>query len=234
MIAPTNDTSDGGDQTLFPKSKRIYVKGKVHPDLRVSMREIELSETKHPDGTVESNEPVRVYDPSGPWGDPDYSRSTEEGLPPLRQQWILDRGDVEAYEGRDVKPEDNGYLSDAHAEKFNENKKAVNRLKIYPGHARKPLRATDHPVTQLWYARQGTVTPEMEYIAIRENLGREALAREEKGYTRNDVRHRHPGEGFGAGIPESITPEFVRDEVAAGRAIIPSNINHPEAEPMII
>ena len=149
----------------------------------------------------------------------------------------MDRGDVEEYDGRDVAPADNGYLSDEHAERYNQNKEAANRLKEYPGLVRKPLRAKDHPVTQLWYARQGTITPEMEFIAIRENLGREKAFKatdDSVNGPRNVMNHQHPGQSFGAKIPDYITPEFVRDEVAAGRAIIPNNINHPESEPMII
>lgn len=228
------DITRRDEESLFPKSRRIYVSGQQHPQLQVPMREVELSETNHADGRVEQNEPVRIYDPSGPWGDPDFDGSVETGLPALRRDWILARGDVEEYEGRDVKPEDNGYLSDEHAERFNANKKAENRLKEYPGLSRKPLKSTGKPVSQLWYAKQGIVTPEMEYIAIRENLGRQAAFDSAAAEAQNDLRQQHPGESFGAGIPEFITPEFVRDEVAAGRAIIPANINHPELEPMII
>jgi phosphomethylpyrimidine synthase len=238
MIAPKDDAKTiRRDQALFPKSKRVYIKGKIHPDSAVPIREVELSVTNHPNGRVEENAPVRIYDTSGPWGDAEFNGNVEEGLPALRRQWILDRGDVEEYDGRDVSPADNGYLSDEHAERYNENKNAVNRLKEYPGLVRKPLRAKDHPVSQLWYARQGIVTPEMEFIAIRENLGREKAFKASddsvKG-PRNVLNHQHPGQSFGAKIPDYITPEFVRDEVAAGRAIIPSNINHPESEPMII
>ena len=111
------------------------------------MREITLSPTTHPDGRTEENPPVRVYDTSGPWGDPEFDGNVEEGLPALRRDWILARGDVEEYEGRDTKPEDNGYLSDEHADRYNENKAARNQLKEYPGLKRKPLRANGHPVT---------------------------------------------------------------------------------------
>ena len=168
------------DPTLFPNSTRIYVQGEIHPEVKVPLREIRLSDTEHSDGTVEKNPPVHVYDCSGPWGDPDYRGDVTQGLPAMRLQWILDRGDVEEYTGREMKPEDNGYLSEAHSEKYNSLKNAKNRLKEYPGLKRKPLRAkgsqdetTDwHPVTQKWYADQGIITPEMEYVAIRENLGR--------------------------------------------------------------
>ena len=221
----------------FPNSRRIYVPGTIHPEVKVPLREILLSDTTKPDGTKEANEPVRAYDCSGPWGDPDFDGDVEHGLPAVRRDWILARGDVAEYQGREMKPEDNGYLSDEHAEKFNENKAEHNRLKEYPGLRRKPLKASKgHAVTQMYYAKQGIVTPEMEYIAIRENLGREAafeaITRSEG--PRNELPFQHPGESFGASVPEFITPEFVRDEVARGRAIIPVNVNHPESEPMII
>jgi phosphomethylpyrimidine synthase len=232
MIAPKN--SDSG---LFPNSRRIYLPGTIHPGIRVPMREIDLAETSLPQGGTEPNAPVRVYDPAGPWGDPAFHGSVEEGLPPLRADWILGRGDVEEYSARDTKPEDNGYLSDEHSERFNAGKATRNRLKEYPGHVRNPLRAKTHPVSQLWYARQGIITSEMEFIAIRENLGREEVAKSRRDRTdeaRNSLHFQHPGESFGARTPDFITAEFVRDEVAAGRAIIPANINHPELEPMII
>ncbi|MEO0448402.1 MAG: phosphomethylpyrimidine synthase ThiC, partial [Verrucomicrobiota bacterium] len=218
-------------QSLFSGSSRIYLPGKIHPDLRVPLREIKLSPTQHASGEEEMNEPVRVYDASGPWGDPQFDGSVESGLPALRQEWVAARGDVEGYEGRAQKAEDNGYLSEEHADRFNQGKSARNRLKEYPGLKRQPLRGKGKPVTQLWYARQGMITPEMEYVAIRENLGR-AVIRD--GAAPNELDHRHQGQGYGAEIPNEITPEFVRDEVARGRAIIPLNINHPEAEPMII
>jgi len=239
MITP-NESAAAGRRTLrdvFPNSRRVHVPGQLHPEIRVPLREVSLAETKHPNGRVEVNEPVRLYDTSGPWGDPEFRGSVTEGLPALRREWILARGDVAEYEGRDVRPEDNGYLSDEHASRYNEKKASHNRLKEYPGLKRRPLRASaDHPVTQMWYARQGIVTPEMEFIAIRENLGREAAFRaatDAKG-PRNLLNFQHPGQPFGAAIPEHITPEFVRDEVARGRAIIPANVNHPESEPMII
>ena len=239
MITP-NESAPSEAKTVsdvFPNSKRVYLEGKIHEGLQIPMREVELAETTHPNGRVEVNEPVRIYDTSGPWGDPEFSGVVTEGLPPLRRDWILGRNDVGEYDGRDVKPEDNGYLSDEHASRYNEKKEEKNRLKEYPGLKRKPLRASgDHPVTQMWYAKQGIITPEMEYIAIRENLGREAAfkAQAESDGPRNVLNQQHPGESFGASIPDFITPEFVRDEVARGRAIIPSNINHPESEPMII
>ncbi len=262
------------DPTNFPNSTRIYVEGSIHPHIRVPMREIRVSDTEHPNGRIEKNEAVRVYDCSGPWGDPSFQGDVTEGLPALRREWILARGDVEEYDGREVKPTDNGYLSDQHAERYNENKAAKNKLKEYPGLKRKPLRASKgHPVTQKWYAEQGIITPEMEYIAIRENLGRQEeyktiadkypnpadlpadaserikqLCSTPEGYemprpseidpmkqvNRNVLNHQHPGQSWGAQTPTVITPEFVRSEVARGRAIIPANINHPENEPMAI
>src|SRR6266498_1712119 len=160
-----------GDE--LPNSRRVYVAGKRHAALRVPMREISLAPTKAFDNRIEVNEPVRLYDCSGPWGDPEFKGSVQEGLPALRRDWILQRGDVDEYDGRQVKPQDNGYLSRQHAEYA--SKAERNRLVEFPGlkgRRRRPLRASKgHPVTQLWYARQGLITPEMEFIAIRENQG---------------------------------------------------------------
>ncbi|AEP89976.1 thiamine biosynthesis protein ThiC [Bacillus subtilis subsp. subtilis str. RO-NN-1] len=170
----------------FSGSKKVYVEGSSS-DIQVPMREILLSPTTGSFGE-EENAPVRVYDTSGPYTDPEVIINIQEGLKPLRQKWITERGDVEEYEGRAIKPEDNGY-------------KKANPNVSYPGLKRKPLRAkAGQNVTQMHYAKKGIITPEMEFIAIREH----------------------------------VSPEFVRDEVASGRAIIPSNINHPESEPMII
>jgi len=235
MIASQESFEPKSDQPL-PKSQRVYLPGKTRDDIRVPMREVELSDTKGFNGEIEVNEPVRVYDCSGPWGDPSFEGDVEQGLPALRREWILERGDVEEYDGRTVKPEDDGYLSEVHVQSATEAESSRNRLVQYPGLIRKPLRASKgHPVSQLWYAKQGIVTPEMEYIAIRENQGLEAL-QEKIGSdaARNSLLQQHPGNSFGAAIPKEITPEFVRDEVARGRAIIPANINHPESEPMII
>jgi len=221
----------------FPASTRVYVSGKIHPEVQVPLREIALADSTHPNGRVEKNEPVRVYDCSGPWGDTSFNGDVEKGLPALRRDWILAREDVEEYDGRNTKPADNGYLSEEHADRFNENKDAKNRLKEYPGLKRKPLRASaGHPVTQMWYAKQGIITPEMEFIAIRENLGREEALRtiSDANSPRSAMNFIHPGESHGASLPDFITPEFVRDEIARGRAIIPNNVNHPESEPMII
>ena len=171
MIA-TKESLGPRSTDQLPNSSRVYATGTLHPDLRVPMREIALSPTKSFDGKIEENAPVRVYDCSGPWGDPAFEGSSDEGLPALRRDWILKRGDVEEYDGREVKPQDNGYLSRQHAEYASQAEK--NRLVEFPGlkgQRRRPLRASKgHPVTQLWYARQGIITPEMEFIAIRENM----------------------------------------------------------------
>ncbi len=204
----------------FQPSERIYIQGKLHPAIRVPLRQISTK-----DGAS-----TRVYDTRGPWADPHQVCNVRQGLPALRAQWIYDRGDTIAYDGRDVRPEDNGYLSFKHA---TEAQGRV-RHESFPGLKRRPRRAAEGAaVTQLAYARRGVVTPEMEFIAIRENLGRER-AFEASRDDRSNVRFQHAGESFGAKIPDYITPEFVRDEIARGRAIIPANINHPESEPMII
>jgi phosphomethylpyrimidine synthase len=206
--------------TAFPASERIYIQSKLHPSVRVPLREISTK-----DGAR-----LRVYDTRGPWGDPQQVCNVEKGLQPVRLQWILDRGDTADYDGREVRPEDNGYLSIKHAEK------SQGRVRFQPfsGLKHKPRKAANgSAVTQLAYARRGTVTPEMEFVAIRENLGREQ-AFQAAGGDRSSLSFQHSGESFGASIPKYITPEFVRDEVARGRAIIPANINHPESEPMII
>jgi phosphomethylpyrimidine synthase len=258
MIASKESFEPHSSEQL-PNSKKVFVEGTIHPDVRVPMREIELSPTKTYTGQIEVNEPVRVYDCSGPWGDPNFTGTSEEGLPALRRDWILQRGDVEEHVGREVKPQDNGYLSGKHAEFASKAEK--NRLVEFPGllgRRRKPLRASKgHPVTQLWYAKQGIITPEMEFIAIREQMSNVEcrMSNLANDNARNDLRKQHAGSGtsnhnstiqpfndftpsvfkkFPQRIPKEITPEFVRSEVAAGRAIIPSNINHPELEPMII
>lgn len=173
----------------FPGSKKVYVKGS-RPDIQVPMREISLSDTTGSFGE-EKNPPIRVYDTSGPYTDHNYNLDITKGLPQIRRNWILERGDVEEYEGREIKPEDNGI----------KNIEGKTLSQAFPALKRMPLRAKKgRNVTQLHYAKKGMITPEMEYIAIREN----------------------------------VSVELVREEVAKGRAIIPSNINHPEAEPMII
>jgi len=249
MIA-TKESFEPHSSEQLPASKKVYVAGVLHPEIRVPMREIEVSDTKSYTGAIEQNAPVRVYDCSGPWGDPDFKGTSDEGLPALRRDWILKRGDVEEYDGREVKPMDNGYLSGKHAEFASNAEK--NRLVEFPGllgQRRKPLRAkAGKCVTQLHYARAGIITPEMEFIAIRENMGRARISDMANDIVRNQLYKQHAGsqqlasseftpsvfKKFPQRIPKEITPEFVREEVAAGRAIIPVNINHPENEPMII
>jgi phosphomethylpyrimidine synthase len=190
----------------FPASRKIFVPGQRHDAIRVAMREIDLEASS-------GEAPVRVYDTSGAYSDPAYATDINEGLTELRRAWIVGRGDVEETPGREVRPEDNGL-----------HRGEDSNVPIFDRAARRVLRAKPgQSVTQLAYARRGIVTPEMEYVAIRENLGREAAM------ARPDA-----GNSFGASIPEYVTPEFVRDEIARGRAIIPNNINHPETEPMII
>ncbi len=189
----------------IPGSRKVHHKGRMHPDLRVPARQIDL----HPSS---GEPPICVYDTSGPYTDPQAEIDILAGLPRLRADWIAARGDVEEYEGRDIKPEDNGL------------KEETARIARFPV-AHRPMRAkAGRTVTQLAYARAGIITPEMEFIAIRENEGRERQAASAPA----------SGESFGAEIPDLVTPEFVRDEIARGRAIIPANINHPESEPLII
>jgi phosphomethylpyrimidine synthase len=248
MIA-SKDSFEPHSSEQLPASSRVYVQGTTHPDVKVPMREIKLSPTKSFNGKIEENAPVRVYDTSGPWGDPDYKGTVETGLPALRKPWILDRGDVEEYEGRAVEPRDNGYLTENHAEYAAAKREGLlSPLKAPINAQRNPLRGNKGtPVTQLHYARQGIITPEMEYIAIRENMRRAKIADHGQDILRADLDKQHAGstqiqneytpgifKRFPQRIPDEITPEFVRSEVAAGRAIIPANINHPELEPMII
>ncbi len=197
----------------FPNSRKVYVQGS-RPDLRVPMREISLADT-HVSGGVERNPPIYVYDTSGPYTDPEARIDLREGLPPLRESWIDERGDSERL----------GDVSSDYGRARNTDPQLAH---LRFAHINPPRRARSGAnVTQMHYARRGIVTPEMEFIAIRENMKLDAYREEER-------KRRHPGVGFGATLPEVVTPEFVRDEVAAGRAIIPSNINHPESEPMII
>jgi len=269
----SGETSVNDRAYNFPNSKKVYVLGTVHKDIGVPFREIALAPTKSVNGEIEMNQPVRVYDTSGPWGDPDFHGHVRQGLPPLRAKWIHERDDVEEYEGRKVQPIDDGWLSETHAAHGSRKHPTSNahgspsnsesgngassnsafdiRRSAFGG-LRKPLRASaNHPVTQLWYARQGIITPEMEFIAIRENgcyienresrIGANSSSNDLRftNYdSRNSLAFRHAGsEPIGnrrSAIANPITPEFVRDEVARGRAIIPANINHPESEPMII
>ncbi|WED76363.1 phosphomethylpyrimidine synthase ThiC [Aeromonas allosaccharophila] len=201
-----------------PNSRRIFIEGS-RPDIRVPLREIQLADTfvggTKEDPRFEPNEPVPVYDTSGRYGEEGVAIDVRRGLPRLRENWVLERDDTDELPG----------LSST----FTQERLADEGLDhLRFEHLPKPRRAKPgRRVTQLHYARAGIVTPEMEFIAIRENMGRERVRSEL-------LRTQHPGRDFGARLPQNITPEFVRDEVAAGRAIIPSNINHPEAEPMII
>ncbi|MFY9610798.1 MAG: phosphomethylpyrimidine synthase ThiC [Blastocatellia bacterium] len=232
MTTPKNPEPHNESTFQFPGSSRIYVEGS-RPDVRVPMREVHLNLTRGMNGSVEENAPVRVYDTTGPWGDPEARCRVHDGLTPLRREWIVERGDVEEYEGRKVEPHDDGYLTEGAREYA--LKKDKGRLDPFPGLKRLPLRArSGRNVTQIHYARRGVVTPEMEFIAIRENLGREAAYEASKTGDRSVLNFQHSGEGFGAKTPRYVTPEFIREEVARGRAIIPANINHPESEPMII
>ncbi len=201
-----------------PNSRRIFIQGS-RPDIRVPLREIQLADT-FVGGTKEApqfepNEPVPVYDTSGPYGEEAAPIDVRRGLPRLRENWVLERADTDALDG---------LSSTFTQERLADEGLDHLRFEHLPSARRaKPGRR----VTQLHYARQGIVTPEMEFIALRENMGRERVRSEL-------LRTQHPGQGFGARLPQNITTEFVRDEVAAGRAIIPSNITHPVAEPMII
>jgi phosphomethylpyrimidine synthase len=241
-IKPEVETTAANNDKPLPNSRRVYIAGK-QPGVRVPFREISQNQTRNFDNSLEDNAPVRVYDTSGPWGDPSIRADVREGLPSLRRHWILERDDVEEYEGRDLQPIDDGYLTFDAANQARQKEKAQQdklRLEDFSALARTPLRAKKGAcVTQLHYARRGIITPEMEFIAIRENLGRlPSLGNGEgvkgKAPERDSLDHQHRGQSFGAAIPEYVTPEFVRDEVARGRAIIPANINHPESEPMII
>jgi phosphomethylpyrimidine synthase len=264
MIA-TKESFEPHSSEQLPGSKRIYVEGRLHPGVRVPMREIELTPTKSYTGAIEQNEPVRVYDCAGPWGNPSFKGNVEKGLPALRAKWIRARGDVEEHTGRPIQPIDDGYLSDKHRElgqarrqdetSFHLDQTALPKRKI--------LRAKPGKVvTQFACARAGIITPEMEFIAIRENMKvaqTSGLCADKKhrledcaALPSNNLNKQHAGSAqlstlnsqpsttpsvfsrFPQRIPAEITPEFVRSEVAAGRAIIPANINHPELEPMII
>ncbi len=191
----------------FAASRKVHLPGRLYTDIVVAMREIDLEPSS-------GEQAVRAYDTSGPYSDPAATSDIQKGLPELRKPWIVARGDVEFYQGRDIRPEDNGLRSGE-----------ASAVSLFDRGGRQVLRAKAGAApTQLAYARRGIVTPEMEYVAIRENLGRDQLRRD----------GAVDGELFGASIPDHVTPEFVRDEIARGRAIIPNNINHPETEPMII
>ncbi|MDQ6994301.1 MAG: phosphomethylpyrimidine synthase ThiC [Mariprofundaceae bacterium] len=195
----------------YPNSKKVYVEGS-RPDIRVPMREISLSPTETSAG-FEENHPILVYDTSGPYTDPDVELDLKKGLPDVRTPWIEERDDT-------------AFLTGLSSKYGNERRddESIDHLRFE--HLKTPRKAkVGKNVSQMHYARQGIITPEMEYVAIRENQKREQL---------QEITPQHPGQSFGASIPQVITPEFVRDEVARGRAIIPANINHPELEPMII
>jgi phosphomethylpyrimidine synthase len=230
------ETTDSSSSTPLPGSRRIHVPGKLHPELRVPLREILLSSTKNSRGPAQENAAVRVYDTSGPWGDPSFEGDPRQGLPPLRHDWIVRRGDVEVARGDVTHGAQNGSF------------RSIPLLRAKTGH--RP--------TQLEYARRGIITPEMEFIAIRENMGisnfncrigdlsgdtvRDDTLKQHAGSSQLQGASGHANDSFIPAafrrfpqrIPREITPEFVCQEVAAGRAIIPANINHPESEPMII
>ncbi|VVM06332.1 phosphomethylpyrimidine synthase [Methylacidimicrobium cyclopophantes] len=216
--------------SYFPQSQRVYVCG-TNPGVRVPFREVRQEATRLADGGRESNPNVRFYDTSGPYTDPAVPLEPGKGLPAIRLPWIEARGDSEPYFGRAAQPIDDGYLSWNHKEKAEKRNGASGGALSLPL-SRQPRRAKRDAVTQLAYARRGIVTPEMEFVAIRENLGREDRVPERSD--REALSFQLPGAPLGARIPERITPEFVRDEIAAGRAILPANINHPESEPMIL
>ena len=200
----------------LPNSRKIYIKGS-QPDIQVPMREISQADTAASMG-AEKNPPIYVYDTSGSYTDPSVKIDIRSGLPIIREKWIEDRGDTEGLSGP------NSAYGKA---RLNDPKLAKMRFNL----TRQPRRSkAGMNVTQMHYARRGIVTPEMEFIAIRENQHIEAL----KTQNYELLKHQHPGQDFGASLPKQMTPEFVRDEVARGRAIIPANINHPESEPMII
>lgn len=216
-------TPEQGSITTGPisGSKKVYVNGKIH-NIKVAMREITLTETKQANGKIQNNPPVTVYDASGPYTDENIVIDVKKGLPRLREQWILDRGDVE---------ELSEISSDYGKERLHDA--SLNHLRFE--HMKKPLKAKNGAnVSQMYYAKKGIITPEMEYVAIRENQRIDELKHQLNGQY-EAMTMQHAGESFGANTPKGfITPEFVRDEIAAGRAIIPNNINHPESEPMII
>lgn len=201
------------DGVKFPSSKKVFVKGELFP-IEVAMREIMLSDTLTNEDEVIKNESIYVYDTSGPYTDENYTVDLQVGLPKLRDSWIRDRGDV--VEMDDLSSE---YGRSRMADSSLDNLR-------FDHVSTKPLVGKDKPVTQYYYAKQGIITPEMEYVAIRENQNMDVYKEKCK---------QHPGQSFGAAFPvDKITPEFVRAEIARGRAILPANINHPEAEPMII
>lgn len=210
----------------LPNSTKVYIEGS-RPDIRVPMRKVSLSDT-HVSFGEEKNPPIYIYDTSGPYTDPNAKIDIRSGLEPIRANWIAERNDTEELDGP---TSDYG--------KARQEDPELDELRF--DLTRKPRRAkAGKKITQMYYAKQGTITPEMEYIAIRENLQRKEYLESVKNSGPNGEKmakimgRQHPGQAFGAKLPEEITPEFVRNEVAEGRAIIPANINHPEVEPMII
>jgi phosphomethylpyrimidine synthase len=246
MIQPLNSSEPIAKKTRKPgKSKFLRSVTKPFPNatkvhvatpasgIPVAMREITQAPTKDFQGVITQNTPLRVYDTSGPYTDPKAKIDIRAGLKPLRLDWIEQRRDTESYSGREVQPRDNGYLTAGHAE-FASQRETKGALQPFPGLKRDPRKTvTGGNVSQMYYAKRGIITPEMEYIATRETLGRELAA---ENAVRTSLGHQHPGQSFGARVHKRlvITPEFVREEVASGRAIIPANVNHPESEPMII
>jgi phosphomethylpyrimidine synthase len=205
------NTANSDARQPYPNSRKIYIEGS-RPDIRVPMREISLSPTTTSDG-IEENHPILVYDTSGPYTDPEIELDLQKGLPDVRTTWIEERDDT-------------AFLTGLSSKYGNERRddESIDHLRFE--HLKEPRKAkVGKNVSQMHYARQGIITPEMEYVAIRENQKRDNL---------KEITKQHPGQSFGANIPQVITPEFVRDEIARGRAIIPANINHPELEPMII
>ncbi|MDX8387435.1 MAG: phosphomethylpyrimidine synthase ThiC [Ghiorsea sp.] len=205
------NTEENEARQPYPNSRKVYIEGS-RPDIRVPMREISMSPTTTSEG-LEENHPILVYDTSGPYTDPEIELDLQKGLPSVREAWVAER-------------EDTAFLTGLSSKYGNERRddESIDHLRF--DHLKQPRKAkVGKNVSQMHYARQGIITPEMEYVAIRENQKREHL---------REITKQHPGESFGANIPHVITPEFVRDEVARGRAIIPANINHPELEPMII
>ena len=218
----TDEKVEISTDPISPNSKKVYVSGALHPEIKVPFREISLSssttEDKNDHHKDNDESSILVYDTSGPYTDPNVKIDIREGLQPIRLPWITGREDVEYYDARTIMPKDDGYRDgeNPNTERFPKTRVKVLRSK------------TGQNVTQMHYAKKGIITPEMEFIAIRENQKR-------KQWTENAEReNRLKGNSFGANLQNEITPEFVREEVARGRAIIPANINHPESEPMII
>jgi phosphomethylpyrimidine synthase len=224
----TDDKVEISTKPISPNSKKVYVNGSIHPDIKVPFREISLSPSTTVTGNGNGNgnghqkendeSSILVYDTSGPYTDPEAKIDIREGLEPIRLPWITGRKDVEYYDARTIMPKDDGYREgeNPNTERFPKTRKQVLRAKF------------GQNVTQMHYAKKGIITPEMEFIAIRENQKRKQWMQDE------EREKRLTGNSFGANLQEEITPEFVRDEVARGRAIIPANINHPESEPQII